>query len=81
MVTNQSFTDFLQDLISISNQRTIPIVLFGRSGVIDDIALYLMEYGANPTIFEIEYFDFEHSLEFVKNIFIILQKIKEIEKN
>lgn len=76
-VTNQSFTDFLQDLISISSQRAIPIVLFGRSGVIDDIALYLMEYGANPTIFEIEYFDFEHSLEFVKKYLYYLAKNKK----
>lgn len=76
-VTNQSFMDFLQDIIAISDERRIPIVLFGRSGVMDDVTLYLMEHGIHPAIFDIEYFDAERSEEFIEKYFYHLLENKK----
>lgn len=76
-VTKQSFMDFLQDIIAISDERRIPIVLFGRSGVMDDVTLHLMEYEIHPAIFDIEYFDAERSEEFIEKYFFHLLENKK----
>lgn len=71
-VTTKAFEAFLNDLIVTSRQTPLPLVLFGRTGVIEDVALYLLENSITPVILDIEYFDLGGSLEFVKKYLYFL---------
>lgn len=64
-VSGQAFSDFIQDIICTCEGRNIPIVLLGRTGVIDETILNLLEYKFNPFVLDIEYFDKERSCAFV----------------
>lgn len=64
-VTQSSFEDFLDDIVTMTRNRGVPLVIFGRVGVIDDSWLILNEKGVSPPIFEINFFDIERANKFV----------------
>lgn len=64
-VTQTSFDDFLHDVRTIAASRSLPTVLFGRVGVVEDAWLSLSEQGLDCPIFDIELFDKERAVRFV----------------
>lgn len=66
-VTQQSFDDFLKDVVTVSRQNTIPIVLFGRTGMVDECWLWFQENGLDAAIFDIELFDEQRAIRFVES--------------
>ena len=66
-VTQSSMDAFLQDAVSLATDDSKPIVLFGRTRSIEDAWLWFSEEGGiDVPILEIDYFDKERALEFVK---------------
>lgn len=64
-VTQSSFDDFLDDVSTLATKRTMPIVIFGRVGIIDEAWLVLADKGINCPIFDIGFFDVESAQRFV----------------
>lgn len=64
-VTQSSFEDFLDDIVTMTANRKMPLVIFGRVGVIDDSWLILNEKGVSPAIFDINFFDADRASKFV----------------
>ena len=63
-VTQEAFEAFLHDIAVLSKGRRIPIVLFGRSGAIQDTWLILEEQGAATAVLEIGYYGPEAAVDF-----------------
>ena len=65
--TKEAFDAFLADIAEMSENRSLPTVLFGRTGAIQDAWLVLAELtGSEPTVLEIGYYSVEESLEFAQ---------------
>jgi hypothetical protein len=64
-VTQNSFEDFLRDIKRLSENRSLPTVLFGRVGIIEETWLSLNEEGLNCPIFDIDFFDSACAEQFV----------------
>ena len=56
-VTQNSFVDFLNDVENLARGRSVPAVLFGRVGVIEEAWLILYENGLDCPILDIDFFD------------------------
>lgn len=63
-VTQEAYEAFIADIAQLAKRRTTAIVLFGRTGAIQDTWLYLQEHQASTVVFEIGYYDQEASIEF-----------------
>jgi hypothetical protein len=64
-VTQSSFEDFLKDMAGLGLKRTLPIVLFGRVGIIEEAWLALSDAGLNCPVFDIDFFDTARANRFV----------------
>ena len=73
-VTQDGFAAFLDDVVLLSDSNCKPLVLFGRTGAIQETWLLLSEQGIEPPVLEIGYFDEQHAAEFAK---IQVQHIRE----
>lgn len=64
-VTHSSFEDFLKDVARLAKKGSVPLVLLGRIGIIDDAWTVLNDQGLTPPIFDIGRFDDEQARKFV----------------
>ena len=62
-VTQEAFEAFLRDVASLCLNRTMPIMLFGRTGSIQD-AWLVLEGEIQTSVLEIGYFNEERAVEF-----------------
>lgn len=66
-VTQSSFEDFLADVANVAGTRSVPIVLLGRVGIVEEAWSILNDKsGLNPPIFDIELFQPERAKIFVQ---------------
>lgn len=77
-VTDEAFEAFLKDVAELSKNRSIPVVLFGRTGAIEAAWIILSYCSAAAPILEITHYDSEKSLEFTEKA---LKKIKPAEQH
>jgi hypothetical protein len=63
-VTQESFEAFLADVAGLSKQAKLPIVLFGRTGAIQDTWVILSDLNIEAPIFEIGYYGPEAAIDF-----------------
>ncbi len=64
--TREGFEAFLSDVAQLSADRTIPTVLFGRTGAIQDAWLVLTEQCVDVAVLEIGYYGPEESVNFAE---------------
>lgn len=65
-VTQSSFEDFLVDVAHVATNRSIPIILLGRVGIVEEAWTILNENcSLNPPIFDIELFQPDQAKAFV----------------
>lgn len=64
-VTQRAFEDFLLDARHQAQQRSLPIVIFGRVGIVEEAWLIVSNGGRSSPIFDIDYFDTDRSESFV----------------
>ncbi len=65
-VTQSSFEDFLIDVAAAAKGRSLPLVLLGRVGIVNEAAEILRERAqVEPPIFDIELFDSAQARQFV----------------
>ena len=65
--TKEGFEAFLSDVAELSADRTVPTVLFGRTGAVQDAWLILTEQiESNIAVFEIGYYPPEESVDFAE---------------
>lgn len=65
-VTQEAFDAFLSDIARQSENRSMPTVLFGRTGAIIHAWIVLTETLKNVPILEIEYYGVEDAIEFAE---------------
>ena len=81
-VTQSSFEDFLADVASVAKNRSVPIVLLGRVGIIEEAWLILNEKSnLRPPIFDIELFQSDSAKKFVLSTIHQLAEITDSQKN
>lgn len=65
-VTQSAFEDFLRDVVSVAKSGTLPLVLLGRVGIVDECWVQLnANDGLNCPIFDIQFFGRDSAVEFV----------------
>lgn len=65
-VTQQAFEDFLKDIWNRAKNRSLPVVLLGRVGIIEETwAIINGKQGVELPIFDIEHFTIEQAQSFV----------------
>ena len=65
-VTWEAFQSFLSDIAEISANRTIPTVLFGRTGAVLDAWLVLTDSDADIAVLEIGYYEPQTAISFAE---------------
>lgn len=63
-VTQEAFEAFINDIAHIANGRSVPTVLFGRTGSVQDAWLMLSNANTGFSVLEIGYYDLEASVDF-----------------
>ena len=67
-VTQAGFAAFISDLVDLVNSRERethrPLVLFGRTGAVEETWLLFSEHNVEPPVLEIGYFDHNTAIEF-----------------
>ena len=63
-VTQEAFDSFLIDVLDLSINRSLPTVLFGRSGSVQDAWITLEERGIEVPVLEIGYFGVKDAIDF-----------------
>lgn len=67
-VTQDGFLAFIEDLVDLVSNRgkdlSKPVVLFGRTGAVDEAWLLLSELGVETPVLEIDYFDAASAKQF-----------------
>jgi len=66
-VTQEAFEAFLSDIAEISKDRTLPTVMFGRTGASQDAWLIFAENGIEVPVLEIGYYSREDSVDFAES--------------
>lgn len=74
-VTQASFEAFLADVAEVSKGRTVPTVLFGRTGAVQDAWLILSQYLNTIPVLEIGFYDAHNSIKFAEAV--IAQRLTE----
>ncbi|MCI0151488.1 hypothetical protein KNO81_37160 [Paraburkholderia sediminicola] len=65
-VTQASFEDFLSDVAQIARGRSLPVILLGRVGIVEEARKYLDDHCGLPSpVFDIELFDLDQAQAFV----------------
>lgn len=67
-VNQASFEAFLADVAAVSKSRSVPTVLFGRTGAVQDAWLMLSDHTDSISVLEIGFYDAVQSLEFASGI-------------
>jgi hypothetical protein len=65
-VTQEAFQVFLEDLAELSKGRSAPIVLFGRTGAVQEAWLILSDKQVETAVLEIGYYGPEASVDFAQ---------------
>ncbi|HEV2677174.1 MAG TPA: hypothetical protein VGV37_21785 [Aliidongia sp.] len=65
-VTQEAFEAFIGDVAAISKGRSVPTVLFGRTGAIQDTWLILAEHGIEAPVLEIGYYQAQAAADFAE---------------
>jgi hypothetical protein len=77
-VTQSSFEDFLVDVANVAANRSIPIVLLGRVGIVEEAWAILNDRSnLNPPIFDIELFHADRAKSFVLSALNRLATVEE----
>lgn len=63
-VTQEGFVAFLKDVADLAADDIRPIVLFGRTGAIQEAWIALSDFGVKAPVLEIEYYNADQALEF-----------------
>ena len=63
-VTQAAFASFLGDVVQLSRGRSVPTVLFGRTGSIQETWLMISEHGLDAPVLEIGYYEAPQSVDF-----------------
>ena len=64
-VTQGGFTAFIKDVVDLIGPNRKPIILFGRTGAIEETWLRLINEGIEAPVLEIEYYTSDQASEFV----------------
>ena len=64
-VTPSSFVDFLNDVESLARGRSVPTVLFGRVGIVEEAWIILSENGLDCPVLDIDFFDEKRAKRFI----------------
>lgn len=74
-VTQASFEDFLSDVARISHGRSLPVILLGRTGIVEEARKYLADNcSISSPVFDIELFDLDQAKTFVWSALVRLGK-------
>ncbi len=69
-VTQAGFSAFLEDLVDLvsttAETSRSPVILFGRTGAVEEAWLLLNEHGLEAPVLEIGYYDFDSAKEFAE---------------
>lgn len=65
-VTQAAFEAFLHDIANLSRNRARPIVLFGRTGAIQDAWLLLVDQAPTLSVLEIGYYGPDRAIDFAE---------------
>ena len=65
-VTQEAFEAFLRDVARLSTGRTLPTILFGRTGAISDAWLVMDGENLSTPVFEIGFYDHQAAVNFTK---------------
>lgn len=77
-VTQSSFEDFLADVAKVSANRSVPIILLGRVGIVEEAWAILNERSElSPPIFDIELFHADRAKAFVHSALHRLAAVEE----
>lgn len=66
-VTQKSFEDFLDDVLSLSIDRKIPTIIFGRSGIVTEAVEFFALKEINCPVFDIGYFSHDNAAKFIRS--------------
>ncbi len=66
-VTQEAFEAFLADIAQLSQNRSIPTVLFGRTSAVQDAWLTLVDGPVRPAVLEIGFYEADDAIQFVEN--------------
>lgn len=66
-VTQEAFEAFLSDVAKRSVERSVPTILFGRTGAVQDAWLVLTDHTANVPVLEIGYYGPQESIDFAES--------------
>ena len=65
-VTQSAFEDFLRDVVKVAKSGSLPLVLLGRVGIVDECWVQLnVNDGLNCPVFDIQFFNKESAIKFV----------------
>lgn len=67
-VTQESFAAFLADVARLAKDRTVPTVLFGRTGAVQDAWFVLSDHPVTTAILEIGFYGADAAIEFAMAI-------------
>ena len=65
-VTEDGFVAFINDVVKLSGSNRKPIILFGRTGAVQEAWLWLSERGMEVPVLEIGYYNQAQAAEFAK---------------
>ncbi len=65
-VTQEAFSAFLDDVAELAKGRTVPTILFGRTGAVQDAWLLLSDSGVETAVLEIGYYGPTASIDFAE---------------
>ncbi|MCR9221666.1 MAG: AAA family ATPase [Alphaproteobacteria bacterium] len=73
-VTQDSFEAFLEDIKQIASTRKLPIVLFGRSGAVQDAFIFLIEDKLQISVLEIGFYPEAKAIDYA---YALLRSLNE----
>ena len=65
-VTQDSFAAFMRDMTELTGPEAKPIVLFGRTGAVQEAWVWLNDQNIEAPVLQIGYYDNDHAAEFTK---------------
>ena len=65
-VYQDSFAAFMRDLVDLTTPDVKPVVLFGRTGAVQEAWLWLSEHGVEAPVLEIGYYGIDKAAKFAR---------------